>query len=97
MDSVDKGVQRTEAALEQGSSHVSLAHSSSHKNLNQATVSHGSDTAGNAAESVVPSMEYLRSNESLQNKVERRLQISKISMRQQPKVGLSCRGVVLGR
>ena len=59
--------------LEQGSSHVSLAHTSSHKNLNQATVSHGRDTARNAAESVVPSMEYLRSNESLQNEVERRL------------------------
>ena len=33
MDSMDKRVQRTEAALEQGSSHVSLAQTSSHKNL----------------------------------------------------------------
>ena len=73
MDSMDRWVQRTEAALEQGNSHVSLAHISSHRNLSQATVSHGSDTASNAAESVVPSMEYLRNNVSLQNEVERRL------------------------
>ena len=66
-------MQRTEAALEQGRSHVSLAHTSSHKNLNQAKISHGSDTASNGAESVVPSMEYLRSSESLQNEVERHL------------------------
>ena len=73
MDSMDKRVQHTEAALEQGSSHASLAHSSSHKSLNQATVSHGSNMASNSAESVVPSMEYLRSNESLQSEVEKRL------------------------
>ena len=62
-----------EAALEQGSSQASLHHSSSHKSSNSATVSHGSDTASNSAESVVPSMEYLRSNESLQSEVEKRL------------------------
>ena len=73
MESMDKRVQRTEAALEQGSSQPGLTHSSSHKSLNQATVSHGSDTASNTAESVVPSMEYLRSDESLQNEVEKRL------------------------
>ena len=71
MDSMDKRVQRTEAALEQGSSQASLHHSSSHKSSNSATVSHGSDTASNLAESVVPSMEYLRSNESLQSEVEK--------------------------
>ena len=73
MDSMDKRGQRTKAALEQGSSHMSLAHSSSHKSLNQATVSHDCDMASNLAESVVPSMEYLRSNESLQNEVEKHL------------------------
>ena len=73
MDSMDKWVQSTEAALKQGSSHASLAHSSSHKSLNQATVSHGSDTASNPVDSLVPSMEYLRSNESLQSEVEKRL------------------------
>ena len=51
MVTMDNRVQRTEAALEQGST----ANSSSHKNLlNQATVSHGCDTAGNSAENVVP-------------------------------------------
>ena len=98
MDSMDKWVQRTEAALEQGSSLASLTHSKSHKNLNQATVSHGSDMASNAAESVVPSMEYLRSNESLQNEVEKRLaDLKNLNMRQQLEVGLSRRGVALGR
>ena len=55
IDSMDKRVQHTEAAQEQ-------AYTSSHKNLDQATVSHGSDTASNLAESVVTSMEYLRCN-----------------------------------
>ena len=73
MDSMDKQVQRTKVALEQDSSHVSLAHTSFHKNLNQATVSHGSGMASNEPESVVPSMEYLGINESLQNELERSL------------------------
>ena len=78
MDSMDKAMQLAEAALEQGCSQVSLAHSSPHKNLDQATVSHSKDTASNSAESVVPLMEYLRSNESLQNEIERYLADLKI-------------------
>ena len=91
MDSMDKRVQRTEAALEQGSSQASLLHSSSHKSSNHATVSHGSDTASNSAESVVPSMEYLRSNESLQVRLKNVWQILRTSMRLQLEVGLSPR------
>ena len=73
MDSMDKQMQCTVAALEQSSSNVSLAHTSFHKNLDHTMVSHGSVTASNSAQSMVPSMEYLRSNESLQNEVERHL------------------------
>ena len=90
-------MQCTEAALKQGSSQVSLAHTSSHKNQDQATVSHDTGMACNTAESVVPSMEFLRSKESLQNEVERCLADLKNYMKQQPKVGLSHKGVALGR
>ena len=60
MEAMDRRLQHTEAALEQGQSQ-------------QDTVSYGTDTELASSHSVVPSMMYLRNNESLQTKVEKRL------------------------
>ena len=84
---MDKRVQLTKAALKQGSSHLSLAQTTSHKNLYQNTVSHGNDTQSNLAESAVhPRVTKLKGV----------WQISKNYMRPHPLVGLSPRGGVGG-
>ena len=57
VDSMDKRVQ------EQGSSHVNLPHNRSHINLDHSMVSVGIDTSSKSSESVVPSMECLRSKD----------------------------------
>ena len=53
MDSMDRKVQKTEAALSQGSSQASSALTTSQNASNNA-VSHGSGTESNVTESVVP-------------------------------------------
>ena len=79
MELMDRRVQRTEAALEQGSSRVSPLLSVSQGQQGTATVSNHtltvSDSNGaeaNVDQSVVPSIEFLRSNESVQCEVEKR-------------------------
>ena len=80
MELMDRRVRRTEAALEQGTSHVSLLPSTSRSQHGTATVSNHSITVpdsnvmeANVDQSVVPSIEFLRSNESVQCEVEKRL------------------------
>ena len=70
MDSMDKRVQRTEAALEKGNSQATDIPAASLGTAGQVT---GYDIGENIAQSVVPSLDFLRNNESLQNQVERRL------------------------
>ena len=70
MDSMDKRVQRTEAALEKGNSQATDIPATSQGTAGQVT---DYDISENIAQSVVPSLEFLRNNESLQNQVERRL------------------------
>ena len=70
MDSMDKRVQRTEAALEKGHSQVNDIPTTSQGTAGQATAY---DLDENTAQSVVPSLEFLRNNESLQAQVEQRL------------------------
>ena len=72
MDSMDRRVQKAEASLGQGSSQASSVLSSPHTSLTTA-VSHGIATETNGTESVVPSLGYLRGNESLQSQVDKRL------------------------
>ena len=72
MEAMDRRVQRTEAALEQGSSHVSLPGTSQSQSQYD-TVLHGTDTELASSQSVVPSMLFLRTNESIQHEVEKRL------------------------
>ena len=72
MEAMDRRVQRTEAALEQGSSHVSLPGTSQVQSQYD-TVLHGTDTELASSQSVVPSMSFLRTNESIQHEVEKRL------------------------
>ena len=71
MDKMDRRVQRTEAALDQGNSQASgavfSAKNSPEKNLVQALV------PDNSTESVVPSLGYLRENESVQSEVDKHL------------------------
>ena len=80
MELMDRRVQRTEAALEQGSSRVSPLLSVSQGQQGTATVSNHTLTVldsngaeANVDQSVVPSIEFLRSNESVQCEVEKRL------------------------
>ena len=68
MELMDRRVRRTEAALEQGSSHVSPLPSTSRGQHGTATVSNHSITVpdsnvteANVDQSVVPSIEFLRS------------------------------------
>ena len=67
MDSIDRRVYKTEAVLGQGSSRASSALNTSQNASNNA-VSHGIATESHVTESVVPSMGFLRSNESLQSR-----------------------------
>ena len=76
MELMDRRVRHTEAALEQGSSHVSPLPSTSRSQHGTATVSNHSITfpdsnVTEANQSVVPSIEFLRSNESVQCEVEK--------------------------
>ena len=73
MELMDRRVQRTEAALEQGTSRVSPLLSTSQSQPGTSTVSNSTATETNADQSVVPSIEFLRSNESIQCEVEKRL------------------------
>ena len=70
MDKMDRRVQRTEAVLDQGNSWqvcVISAKNSPAKNVVQMPV------PDNVTASVVPSLGYLRENESLQSEVDKRL------------------------
>ena len=73
MELMDRRVQRTEAALEQGNSCVSPLPSKSQSQPGSSTVSNSNATETNADQCVVPSIEFLRSNESIQYEVEKRL------------------------
>ena len=66
MDQMDRRVQRTESALEQGTSQVSSLTVTSHNSPNPKVLSNSIDTE-TAVESVVPSLGYLRNNESVQD------------------------------
>ena len=70
---MDRRVQRTEAALERGSSHVSPLPSTSQSQPGVATVSNRNATETNVDQTVVPSIKFLRSNKSVQCEVEKRL------------------------
>ena len=70
MDYMDKRVQCTEAALEKGYSQPIDILGTSQGTAGQVT---GHDTDESVAQSVVPSLEFLRNNESLQSQVEKRL------------------------
>ena len=70
MDCMDKRVQHTEAALEKGNSQATDIPATSQGTAGQVTAY---DIDENIAQSVVPSLEFLRNDESLQNQVERRL------------------------
>ena len=72
MDLMDRRVQRTETALRQGTSQASSSFVTSHSSSNPKVLSHGIDTEC-VVESVVPSLGYLRSNESVQAEVDKRL------------------------
>ena len=73
MELMDRRVQCTEAVLEQGSSHVSALPSTSKSQSGIAEVSNSNATETDIDQSVVPSIEFLRSNESIQCEVEKRL------------------------
>ena len=72
MDLMDRRMQRTEAALGQGTSQASLSSVTSHSASTLNVPSHGVATERNV-ESVVPSLGYLRSNDSVQAEVDKRL------------------------
>ena len=72
MDQMDRRVQRTEAALEQGNSQASHATVIPHSSPSSKTLSAGIDTE-TTEESVVPSLGYLRNNVSVQAEVDKRL------------------------
>ena len=71
MDNMDRRVQRTEAALDQGNSQASSAVISA-RNLSEKNLVQG-PRSDKVTESVVPSLGYLRENESLQSEVDKRL------------------------
>ena len=72
MDLMDRRVQPTEAALGQGTSQASSSSITPHNSSSQNILSHGIDTEC-TVESVVPSLGYLRNNESVQAEVDKRL------------------------
>ena len=71
MEQMDRRVQRTEVALEQGSAQASNSTSSTASHSNNLVG--GSTTEQATVESVVLSIDYLRTNDLLQSEVERRL------------------------
>ena len=70
---MDRKVQPTEAALEQGSSRVSTLPSTSESQTGSSMVSNSNAMETNADQSVVPSIEFLKSIESIQCEVEKHL------------------------
>ena len=72
MDLMDRRVQRTETALGQGTSQASSLSVTSHSSSDPKVLSHGIDMEC-TVESVVPSLGYLRNNESVQAEVDKRL------------------------
>ena len=72
MDQMDRSVQRTEAALDQGTSQASSFTVTSHNSPSSKVLSNGINTE-TTVESVVPSLSYLRNNESVQVEVDKRL------------------------
>ena len=73
MEAMDRRVQCTKAALEQGSSCVNLLHTTFQANSQYDTVLHSKHTHLASSQSVVPSLIYLKNNESVQTEVEKRL------------------------
>ena len=73
MDSMDKSVQRTEAALEQGNSQAGQSTSNSSVKNAGSMVAPSNATVETNSESVVPSIDFLRQNDTLQSEVDRRL------------------------
>ena len=71
MDKMDRRVQQTEATLDQGNSQASSAVISA-KNSPEKNLAHV-PVLDNGTESVVPSLGYLRGNESLQSVIDKRL------------------------
>ena len=72
MDLMDRRVQRTEPALEQGTSQASSSTVTSHNPPNPKVLNNRSDTEA-MVETVVPSLGYLRGNKSVQAEVDKRL------------------------
>ena len=70
---MDRREQCTKAALEQSNSRVSPLPSMSQSQPGSSTVSNSNAMETNADQSVVPSIEFLRSNESIHCEVEKRL------------------------
>ena len=68
--SMDRRVEKTEAALNQESSQASSVLTTPQNASNNA-VTHGISTESNVTESVVLSMGFLRSNESFQSQVDK--------------------------
>ena len=87
-------MQRNEAALKQDNSCVSPLPSTSQSQPGSSTVSNSNAMEANADQSVVPSIEFLRSNESMQCEVEKQSYVH--LMKQLPKVGSSPPMGVLG-
>ena len=73
MDSMDKRVQWTEAALGQGNSQAGQIATNASVTQSSTTVAHSNATEEVSSESVVPSVEFLRQNDNLQAEVEKRL------------------------
>ena len=67
---MDKRVQRMKAALKKGNSQVTDIPATSQGTAGQVT---GYNSDENMAQSVVPSLDFLRKNECLQTQFERRL------------------------
>ena len=72
MDLMDRRVQRTEAALDQGISQASNVASSAKNSPVKNSVGH-TVMPDNVMERVVPSSGYLRGNEPLQTEVDKHL------------------------
>ena len=71
MDTMDKRVQRTEAALGQGNSIPGQTVFNSSPSNASSTVAHSNVTEEVHSESVVPSVQFLGQNDALQSEVEK--------------------------
>ena len=72
-EKMDRRVQRTEAALEQGNSQAGQSTSNFSVKNAGSTVALSNATVETNSESVVPSIDFLRTNDTLQSEVDRRL------------------------